>query len=478
MATNLAESSLPDSGRSGVSPAWIGATGFVLITLLTLLLHLGVLLNYLYPVLALALGIWLFRCYPVFYLGYAWWLWFLTPEVRRLVDFQVGWQPITPIMLAPYLVTGLTFFTLFIHLPKIRQRWLFPLGLAMAGVLYGYLSGFLQSGPVAASYGLLSWGIPIAFAFHMALRWEEYAANRHAIHRAFAWGVLIMGSYGLLQFLAPPAWDRFWMLNVPMNTIGQPAPFEVRVYSTMNSPGPFAVYIMSGLLLLFAPGGGLRLPASVFGYVALLLSLVRSAWGGWLVGMIYLLARVPSRQVLRIILSALVIFVISLPLLSIGPIANQVERRFDSIQNLEQNQSYQARSAFYDRFWETAITTLWGTGLGSTGMATKLQSDQPGEGDQQRFMHFDSGIMNIPFVLGWPGSLLYFLGSGGVLFYLLRARSQRADPWLTSEVAVALAVFSQLPFVNTLIGEVGMIFWGFAGLALAGTRFYSEREEI
>jgi hypothetical protein len=107
---------------------WATILGFVALVTLALLAHAGGALNYLYPVAAFAVGGFLYWCYPGLYLGFTFWLWFLTPEVRRLVDYQQGWNPESPVMLAPYLVTALIFFTVLRHLPKLQLRLFSPSG--------------------------------------------------------------------------------------------------------------------------------------------------------------------------------------------------------------------------------------------------------------------------------------------------------------------------------------------------------------
>src|SRR5215212_3805467 len=120
---------------------WVTILGFVALVTLALLAHAGGALNYLYPVAAFAVGGFLYWCHPGLYLGFTFWLWFLTPEVRRLVDYQQGWDPVNPVMLAPQLVTALTFFTVLRHLPKLRLLHFFPFALVFLGLFYGYSAG-------------------------------------------------------------------------------------------------------------------------------------------------------------------------------------------------------------------------------------------------------------------------------------------------------------------------------------------------
>ena len=44
------------------------------------------------------------------------------------------------------------------------------------------------------------------------------------------------GLYGFLQYLDPPIWDRYWMAYTTIASIGQPEPYMVRVFSTLNAP--------------------------------------------------------------------------------------------------------------------------------------------------------------------------------------------------------------------------------------------------
>ena len=83
-------------------------------------------MNYAYLAATLAVGVLLYWRRPGLYVGFTWWLWFLTPEMRRLSDYVQGWNPINPVMLAPYLVSALAIFTLMHHLPKLQLNRFFP----------------------------------------------------------------------------------------------------------------------------------------------------------------------------------------------------------------------------------------------------------------------------------------------------------------------------------------------------------------
>jgi len=453
---------------------WAAILGLIALVAGALAAGASGVLTYLYPAATLVVGALLYWHRPALYLGFTWWLWFLTPEVRRLVDYQQGWNPVNPIMLAPYLVAGLASFALLYHLPKLQLSRLFPFGLIFLGLFYAYGVGAYRSGTLNATYDLLSWAVPVLFAFYLAVHWHAYADHRRAIQRTFVWGILVMGLYGLVQYFNPPAWDRYWMENAPMGSIGYPEPFEVRVFSTSNSPGTFAYIMMAGLLLTLSGGGLLRWPAAVAGYASFLLSLLRAAWGGWIMGLLFMIAQ-RGRFRLRLTATVLVMGLIAWPLVTFGPIAETVDERLQTVTELEEDTSFNQRLAFYAEFAPTAFFNPEGEGLGSTGLATKLST---AGGELGQFADFDSGLMNIPFVLGWPGALLYVTGLVWLLSYALRSGRSGSDLFAAASRGIVVAMLTQLVFVNALVGlSAGMVFWSFLGSSLAARSYHAKADD-
>ena len=449
---------------------WVAIVGLIASVLGGLVANASGLLEYFYPLATSSVGVLLYWRYPTLYLGFTWWLWLLTPEVRRLVDYQQGWNPESPVMLAPYLVTAFTSFTLLRHLPKLQFYRYFAFGLILLGLFYSYGVGILSGGStLAATFDLLNWLVPVVFAFHLLMHWRQYPQYRRVIRRTFVWSVLVIGLYGLLQFFRPPAWDQYWMINAPIASVGLPEPLGVRVFSTLNSPGPFAVVIMAGLLLLLSGGGPLRWPAAGVGYASFLLSAVRAAWGGWVVGLLFIIAQ-RSRLGPRLLTVLVVTGLITLPLLTVGPVSETINERLQTFTNLRQDTSFNDRVAFQLYILPQALLNPIGTGLGSTGIATKLSA---ATGELGELGVFDSGLLNIPYVLGWPGSLLYIGGLIWLLYYALHGVVEaKSDLFAVTSRGIAVAMLAQLFFVNTLIGVSGMVFWGFLGLALAAQVYY------
>lgn len=428
--------------------------------------------EYAYPALALAMGAFLYWRHPAVYLGFTWWIWLFTPAVRRFVDLQQGWNPESPVMLAPYLVTALTFFAVVRHLPKLRVVRLAPFGLVFAGLLYGYVVGALNAGLPAATFDLLNWLVPATFAFYIAVHWQRYPLFREVVQGTFVWGVLLLGAYGVLQYFDPPAWDRYWMLNAPIESIGLPNPFEVRVFSTLNSQTPFAVVMSAGLFLLLSGGGALRWPASAVGYASFLLSLVRSTWGGWAVG-IFFLATTRSRLRSRLLVVSVVSLLLVLPLLSAGPVAETLGPRLQTLGSIGDDVSFNARLEFYSEFAPQAFFNPIGDGIGSVGVATKLGADG---GELGELGNFDSGIMIVPFTMGWPGTLLYLTGLCCLLVQSFAGGRQR-DAFANVSQAIVVSVLAQLVFTNLLTGVAGMVLWSFVAFSAVAGHYYKATSE-
>jgi hypothetical protein len=427
-----------------------------LVTALLIGAHQGTVLTLAFPVLATFTGLWLYFRSPARYVGFMWWLWFLSPEVRRLADWSKGaFTPTSLIQVAPLAVTMISGLSLIRHYPVLGQRRGLPVLLILAGLAYAFMVGVVSSGPLAATYDLANWLYPILIGFHIMANTRDYPAYRDTIINTFIWGMLVMGAYGLVQFAIMPPWDALWMLGSQMNSQGDPVPMGVRVFSTMNSSGPFAFAMMASMVYVMAANHRVRWIAAALGFFAFGLSLVRSTWGGWVVALLIQLVKSNNRVRLRIVGSAILLGGLCVPLLAVGPVADRMQTRLNSIVNLKDDQSYAARNEFYATFAKTAFTDVSGEGMGATGTSTKLSNDG---GQLGQYGNFDSGVMNIPFVLGWPGTLLYL---SGILWLLVRAVlasfRMRDDKFVSASLSLGLAIFAMLVFTNSLVGTGGLL---------------------
>lgn len=421
------------------------------------------------PGAAVLVGVVLYFSQPVRYIEYTLWTWFLAPLVRRLVDWRFGYTEPNMILLAPLLVSAVAGFTLI--LPSRRGNGRIPPAFVLCGsaILYGFAVGMIahrdKVSPAEMVYGLANWLCPLVFGLHLYLSSQNNENSRHdenyrqAITRSFLFGVLVLGIYGIFQFLAPPPWDRYWLERVvdldPLGaTFGKPEPLLVRVWSTLNSPGPFANAMMVGLLLFFGARSAWKIPAAIAGYLSLLLSMVRTAWLSWALGFIFIAAKTNLRTLVRIAISAVVIFLCLVPFLSDPRVAPLVHDRMETFSDLGHDESFGSRVDMYGELIDDSIQNPAGFGLSNQTMwhGTPI----------------DSGIISTLFSLGWLGSLLF--AAGVLSIFLSRGASSNADTFVVASRAITIALVAQIVGGNSFIGINAAMFWTFSAVSLGGAQ--------
>lgn len=446
------------SGRFfGTDPKhWLPQALLVLVTLALCAAHQGSLLTLAFPALSAAVGLWLYFKSPARYVGFVWWMWFLSPEVRRLADYFKGaYTPTSIVQVAPLAVTMICGLDL-VRRYRLLGSWRgLPMLLILLGLGYAYIVGIASIGLLPATYDLANWMYPVLIGVHIIANARDFPQYRQVIVSTFIWGMLVMGLYGVIQFLLMPAWDAMWMNGSQMGSEGEPVRMGVRVFSTMNSSGPFAFAMMGALVLVPSATQRFRWVAAAAGFASFGLCLVRSTWGGWVIALVIQLAKSSNRTRVRTLLGLAVLAGFSMPLLAIGPVADRLQARLETITNLHDDHSYAERNRFYAKFAETAFTNIGGMGMGATGTSTKLsQSDN----QLGKYGNFDSGIMNIPFVLGWPGTLLYLSGIGWLLARALRASfALKDDKFAAASLALACSMLAMLVFSNSLVSTGGLL---------------------
>lgn len=412
-----------------------------------------------FPAGAFLVSIFLYFKSPTLYIGFTWWLWFLSPLVRRLVDFQAGWQDPNTILLAPFLATSVTALTVIQYLPKIHLMNGLPFLLPLVAVVYALFVGLIQYPMTSVLVTFLDWFVPITFGFHLFANWQHYRAYCRTLQQTFLWSTLVTGAYGVWQFLTAPEWDRFWLIKSDAAGFGQPLPLEMRVWGTMHSPGPFAVIIMAGLFMLLHNRHKLSLLASSLGYLALLLSQVRAVWLGGLVGLLLLINSLKPSLQIRLLITILVLLLCVAPLATIEPYSDIIASRIESFNSLTSDGSYQARASGYRELFGVAVFQIPGKGL---GYVIKHSSFGPN----------DSGILTLIFTLGVVGTSLY---AGGLILLFLRSFQSskvKDDPLFYVFRSISFAVIVQIGLGAVMLEVYGVVLWGFLGMAMAGRKYH------
>jgi hypothetical protein len=419
----------------------------------------GSLLRIAIPAVAMFVGLILYLSHPITYVQYTLWVWFLSPLVRRIVDLRFGFADPNLVLLAPLLVSAVAGLTLVI--PSRRGNTRVPVVFLLCGVaiVYGFLVGILLHPSAETVYALFNWLCPMLFGLHLFLDWREYETYWAAVSRTFWWGVLLLGLYGVYQYFYTPEWDRYWLENIQVeganSSFGELKPLQVRVWSTMNSPGPFANTMMVGLLLLLNVRSPLKAAAGAAGYFSFLLSVVRTAWLSWAVGVVLVVGGAKPRTLVKIFLLVVTVVICVLPLFADPRVAPLIENRFNTFTDLGHDDSFVSRIDMYGSLMNLSVHNPTGFGL----------SNQVNWHDTA----IDSGILSLLFSLGWLGTLLFAAG----LFHLLLMSGWRfkdRDRSVVVAGSIVIALLAQILSGPIFVGVTGAMFWMFAGMHLGAVR--------
>ncbi|MGQ9873076.1 hypothetical protein [Leptodesmis sp.] len=189
------------------------------------------------------------------------------------------------------------------------------------------------------------------------------------------------------------------------------------------------------------------------------MSLVRSAWLGWAVALLTFIPALKPRLQMRLIITILVMAIALIPLINLQPFSSAISARLGSLSDTQNDVSFNARLAGYDEILGAAFSEVPGQGLGFV-----LASDNLGSND--------SGILTILFTLGWLGALPYLAGIFLLILSLFQITEAVSDTFISAARAISLGVFVQIGLGNPTIALSRVVFWGFAGMALAAQRYY------
>jgi hypothetical protein len=391
-----------------------------------------------------------------------WWNIFLVALIRRISDFRTGaFTDSNPILLAPSLVILSSLHTIYFNLPKAREQGSAPFVLALISIVDGYLVGLLNptTSAIKATLSLLGWMTPILLGYHLYVNWRRYPEYSRVIKQVFLWGCLIIGIYGIYQYVVAPEWDRLWLVGSGMtSSAGKPEPFGIRVWSTINSPGPFADMMSTGLLILFSCSGFLVLPAAGAGLLSLLLSAVRTSWLGGIGGLIFFCLSLKPKQQMRLVLTIIALLLCVIPLSTMEPFSEVISSRFSTLGDIQNDQSAKDRQGLYKVFFEYGIFNFMGDGLGANDTV-------------------DSGIFSLVLDLGWIGALPYtgsLLLCGITLFK--NVGKYPKDIFMRATCAVVIKSIAFFLATRVTAGVHGIIIWSFIGIGLAGQKYWNDQQ--
>ena len=402
---------------------------------------------------------------PATYASFTLWLWFITPFIRRVLDLRHGWNPTNPSLLAPPLVSILGVLMLARYGRELRGMLFAPFLLVLTALAYGYFVGIINTSLFAASYALLTWLAPVTFGIFLAASWRSYPRLMVSVRRTFAIALPLLAAYGVYQFLRLPVWDSTWMRNADMRSIGPPLPLLVRVFGTLNTPGPYAAFLLTGMIVLLPSKGWLRYPAIAIGALALLLTRTRAVWIAFVIGLVISQLSQPVIRLPKRTLTMLIIALLALPFAATPQFKNTILPRLNTLTNLRSDNSFMKRVEFSEGTASGIVESAEGNGLGMTGGAVKLRNNQG-------VRSLDNGFLEVFFTLGWPGGALFFLGIFTLVIQALRFAEPRKDSFANSARATSIALISVLPIGDVFTGPTGTFLWSMVGLGIAAHTYH------
>jgi hypothetical protein len=390
------------------------------------------------------------------------WLFLLTPGLRRVVDWKAGWLQVSFLMLAPYAATMLCAVPVLLNLNKPGFRFGGLFAALFSCIAYGLLLAFLDARIFAAGYDFLRWSAPICIGLLVALDAEHHADYQAALARTLPMAVVLTCLYGLFQYVRVPPWDVYWMQHVKsvLTTIGKPEPFMVHVFSTMNSPGSFAIFLTAALLFVLPTRSLLRWPALILGCTTLLLTFNRTSWIALLCGIAYLFVTRSSRRARSSIVGVMAAIPLVLLIIQQMPQADVIiGRRIDTLTRLDSDTSYIERNAMYRRFFLVQFSNnLAGQGIGATGQYQSYM-------DKRGVQYADGEVVEVGGALGLVG-VVYMLVIFVIVWIVGWAGLTEANGFVASCGAVAFAYTFALAGGTVTIGENGLMFWIAVGFCL------------
>lgn len=415
------------------------------------------------PLGALGIGsaylIWRFRRDPASIAGILILAFCLAPFLRRVADFRFGFTPSSFVLAAPYLPIAVMVAIVLKHSPGWRRPQLVPVMFSLGGVLAAYCIGLANAGIMPASISLLQYlAGPMTFLV-ICLQPERFDMPRF---RAWiGWIALVSALYGLYQYAVFPPWEKLWLESTKLlGAAGQPEPFGIRTWSTLNSMSPFSYFMAFALIAL--PQWRFFLPSAPFLALALASTMGRSAWGttalGWLLAI--LLLRSKARTRLVAILGGVALAIAAAFAMLPGDVVQRTTERLATLTNLKQDNSFASRVMIAQSAGSMeGIAEPVGRGLGSTGFAARV-----GEGGGM--VNLDNGFIALAYTFGWIGSFLYFGGFFGTLILALRGlRTASSDSTLL--LAATSALFAANIFENGMSDFRGTLLWAAVGAAMA-----------
>ena len=395
---------------------------------------------------------------PAGYVRLLLWSIFTTPGLRHYLEWHSGFSQSDPIMLSSYLIVLAATPSVFHYLLNGRRytvEFLTLIVLIAMGTGIALLTGDVMAPLLDAA----RWVVAPMIGIYVCANLDALPGIRRSVVGTFLLGLPVMAIYGIVQFVDIQPWDAYFMKMAPIDSIGFPVPFAVRVFGLSNSPGTLASTLATGILLLIPGAARLRWFILLASAAALLLTTQRAVMGAFVVAITLLVALTRDPRLRRNVAKAIVgVSLVVLLLLVVPGAATKIEGVGNSFTNLSQDGSAQARWDQYLQVFAILDADMLGRGLDwqNNGAYVLVGSSVP----------LDSGLIDIFVSFGIFGGTAFLLM---LLVLLAKAwcATRRAGADAAAELAGAVLGVAQLPMGGQQAGETGILIFLCLGMLLA-----------
>lgn len=438
--------------RRGITvPGWFGAVA-VLVVFAAVGPALSGVVRPAFVLACAAAGWYAWRRSPGAHLQCALVLFAFAPFVRRLIDLSIGFDESGFMLVGPLLA---------IMIPAASMRGMLegdrvfggrmaPLLVIASCIAYASAITLFQGEWMNAASGALKWIAPMLYAATLIDRADRDDVI-HSAASAFLFILPVIGLYGILQYVDPPAWDRYWMQSATIMSAGQPIPFGVRTFSTMNGPASFATFVAAGFVLVcFLRPGWQPLVFAGPAAFAFLLSLYRTAWLSLAVGVLFCLLFSATRRRA----SGLIAGISGAGLIAalLTPFGEVITERFATLGSGSEDASAQERLDQFIHLWNQPDSSLFGIGfkISDVGSAGTMAVD---------------GMLIACWVT--MGIVVGMICIAAFVFVAVQAITAAWQDGCSEAIvigALGCGALAQLPLANISSGELGFLFWTFMAL--------------
>lgn len=397
-------------------------------------------------------------------IDYVVWVTVFNRGIRRVVDWMQGaFNAFSPISLTPLVVSGLVFLMVVHNYRSFPASFQKIARLFAAALVIAFVVGLVRN-QLAAVYALAEYVAPLSIMGCAAMAGGNEKILDRWVH-SIGWAAGVACIYGWYQYYTIPPWDAFWVRAVGFEGyLGQLKSTEMAVFSTMAERGPFAGFLS-------------------FAVIPMLISKRWRNAGGWAsAGLILatILLTFVRTSIITIILATLLYPLLNrgknsvriVVLLCVGALganyflaklsSEKVNKRLQTLGSITEDGSFQGRLTIASYGFSAALRNPLGTGLGSSGLAGRVNTGTT----EGRAAIGDNGYFSIILSFGWIGAFCFFYA-----FYLVWARVHAMErAGIRSE---SLMMFKTLFMTGAVVlmagdwlaGPGSAVFFIFAGFA-------------